>query len=336
MPTNFKRIARIHKVRQFTTYGYIRRHQEITDMQLTEDIISICLLFYANDLIDDLFHLAYGDEDEWRYQQQQIKDYFKGKGVEYLRQMKKNHFARKIRLISHLSLMRAGKLSNKLRNSLSEADVNNNDLLIADMIIAEISSFRDDRKEQIKTACFEANINPNSWLTAYDANQFLMKRELYRSRIAQRFKIITTYFDANNFIHDLFDLVCGSDKEWIQQQKQIERIDITQMNKTEFAREIVSIVYFPTDLCGKLFQKLISKATENKEFIRNFQCDLIIQDISAWRQRVKEKVLNFCIGFKQRESLSTEEFLLNKLKLPLQKIRDINRILRLSGGSSIR
>ena len=153
-----------------------------------------------------------------------------------------------------------------------------------------------------------------------------------RWRIAQRYKIITTYFDGNNFIHDLFDLVCGSDKEWMEQQKQIndsfngESIDITQMNKTEFARKIVSIAYFPTHLSGNLYQKLIEKATRNKEFIKNFQCELIIEDVSAYRKKTKEKILNFCIesnGTGINLEKETKEFLANKLRLPQQKISDI-------------
>ena len=94
MSANFKRIPRIHKVRKFTVYGYIRQQlKKINDLEFTEDVILICLLFYANDFIDDLFDVAYGDDDEWRYQQQQIKDYFKGKNVEFIRQMRKLYFA---------------------------------------------------------------------------------------------------------------------------------------------------------------------------------------------------------------------------------------------------
>ena len=339
MAVNFNRVARIHKVRQFTVYGFIREQEDIYDLELMaiEGIVLICLLFYANDFIDDLLDVVFGKDDEWISQQKQIKDYFMDKNIEFLRRIKKIHCVRKLEeLAAYYARGPSGRLITKLRNSSSTN--------IADMIIADISKYRNARKELIKSECMKANINANSWSTPIEANQFLSK--VIKLKPFDRHKIIVTFCYMNDMIIDIFDLAYGSDKAWIKQQRIVkdyfsdQNNDITRMNKVEFTRKIASIIYYPTVLSGYLHQSLLGRATKENDYFEILpQSELITMEISRYRRLRKQEVLKAFIesnvvgihDWSTRKE--AEEFLLNKLKLSQHKIGDV--ISKLFDGSSI-
>ena len=331
MAVNFERIQNILKIRKLTLFGYLRQQEKVNDLNITQGIFSICLLFYASNFIEELIDSVYGNDDEWISQQNQIKDYFRGQDAEFLRKMQKINFLRKLQSITNENYRRREslKLFDILCNSLTKVNPSSDDLSMADTIITVISAFQDWTKEQIRNAFVEENINPNSWSTPNEANQFL--RRFWNP--TQLGKVVTTFFHANfsNFVNDLFALFYENDKPWMDQQKEItdyfdgEIFHLSQINRREFARKIASITNLSMNLSGNVYSKLKSGTTVDENEMNVSESALIIKEIAIYRKMEKENILFFCIesnvfGVDDWSTLEeAEEFLWSKSLLSKHK-----------------
>ena len=159
MAVGLERVTRIHQIRQLTVYGYIREQERTNNVEITKRIILLCILFFAKDFIDDLIDLTYGGEEQWIDEQKQIKEYFIGHTLDDIKQMKKIEFSRRIESMTMYPKAQSGRLFGNLRK---ERHPNINILSIDEIIITEISTYRDERRKRIHYACTKANIDTNN------------------------------------------------------------------------------------------------------------------------------------------------------------------------------